>query len=227
MRESPRIFEIFAFSERRVRVSPPCDTPSLAATDPEFFETSNFHTWRALTQEDILIVAIIGTGMLYNIPDDRQRSKEYKGSAEAEAHTIGISSPRCRAFATRQPGRALQEMRTDGMSLRRRHRPRPGLLSFRNARPREDTIVLRSAAAQEPSVSIPAKPSQAAGTHQRNHRAQSGASGARSARRRLIQNREGALLFWISGVTRRLARWTPARQLRDSVACWPRCCWTR
>ena len=226
MRESSGIFRMFAFSERVGGALQRGAPPLPAATDPELFETGSFHARTDWTKEIILIVAIRGTGMLYNIPDGRERSKEDSGGAQAEACTIGIPSSRCRANTARQPGPAVQEVRQDGMSLRHRRRPRPGLLPFRDACSREDAIVLRSAAPQEPSVPVPAKPPQAAGTSQKNNRAQSGAPGARSAQRRLIQNRGGALLLWIWGGAQRLARPRRARRLRGFVACWPRCYWT-
>jgi len=224
MRGSAGFFSMLALS-KGVKVSLEGRTqPSPAALDSELPERGI----RARTDrtKNFIIVAIRYAGMLYNIPDDREESKEDSSGAEAEAGTIGIPSSRCGAVAARQPGRAAQEVRQDGLSLRQRHRARPSLLSFRDARSRKDTIVLRSAAAQEPGVSVPAKPPQAAGTSQRNHRAQSGAFGARSARRRLIQNRGRALLLWISSIARRLPRSRRARQLRDFVACWPRCYWT-
>jgi hypothetical protein len=224
MRGSDSLLSMLAFSEG-AKASPLDRTePSPAATDSALFERRGMQ--RTDWTRKIMIVAIKVTGMLYNIPDECEESKDNSG-AEAEACTIGIPSSRCRANTARQPGQAVQEVRQDGMSLRRRHRPRPGLLSFRDARSRQDTIVLRSAAAQEPSVSVSAKPPQAAGTSQKNNRVQSGASGARGARRRrLIQNRGCALLLWILSVARRLARSRRARQLGGFVACWPRCCWT-
>jgi hypothetical protein len=226
MRGSAGLFGKLAFSES-VRASLGGRTQlSPAATDSELPERKRVPARTDWTKKN-LIVAIRDTGMLYNIPDKHEESKENSGRAEAEARTIGIPSSRCGAAAARQPCQAVQEVWQDGMSLRRRHRPRPSLLSFRDARSRKDTIVLRSAAAQEPSVSVPAKPPQAAGTSQRNNRAQSGAPGEGSARRRgLIQNRGGALLLWILGVARRLARSRRARQLGDFVAFWLQCYWT-
>jgi len=206
---------------------PFCDGMKASADGGTRHSPSLRKAWlRGRMELEKVMVASKTTGVLYNIPDERERSTQGSGGAEAKACPIGVPSSRCRALAARQPGQAVQEVRQDGMSLCRRHRPRPGLLPFRDARSGKDAIVLRSAAAQEPSVPVPAEPPQAAGTGQRNHRAQSGAPGARSARRRLIQNRGGALLPWISGAARRLARSTRARPLRGSVACWPRCCWT-
>ena len=232
MRWCGDVFDMVALSkgiEMPLEGRMPFPRPSPASLGPDVPERRETHARTDWTKK-FMTVAIRHSGMLYNIPENYEESNQDACIVKAAAGTIGIAPSGCGAVAARQPGRAVQEVRQGKLSLRRRRWARTSLLPLRDARSRKDTIVLRSATAQEPGVPVPAKSPQAAGTSQRNHWAQSGAPGARGARRRgLIQNPWPAFFLWILSVAqcrRRLRlRSRRARRFLNFVAFWPRCYW--